>query len=439
MNTEHLIQLIILIILIMLSAFFSSAETALTTVSKIRIRNLIEENNKRALTLQKVVDQYGKMLSTILIGNNIVNIAASAITTTLAISIWGNVAVGIATGVLTIVILIMGEIVPKTWATTKTELIALIYSPIIYALMKILTPVIFLVDKLANAFFHLMHIDRNASDTLITESELKTIVDVSHEDGVIESEEREMIYNVFDFSDANAKDIMIPRVDMTAVNVSATYEELLSIFRDSMYTRVPVFEDDPDHIIGIVNIKDLLFIEDISVFQISSILRKTYYTYEFKKTSDLLFEMRESSTTMAIVLNEYGVAVGLITLEDLLEEIVGEIRDEYDEDENEFIKELSDAEFLIMGSIKLDDINDALSTDFDSEDYDSIGGIIIEALDRFPEKGEEVTLDNGILLRVEDISQNRIEKVYLKLPPAESAGEEEDTSTDTTGIQSEGA
>lgn len=416
MDTPGVIQSIILVILLILSAFFSSAETAFSTVNRVRMRTLEEEGNKKAGIVLKILDNYGKMISTILIGNNIVNISASSLMTTLVIRVTGgNTYVGVATGVLTILVLLFGEITPKNWAKSYSDSISLAYCKIIYSLMKILTPVIFIVDLLAKGIMKLLHIDPNKKD-IMTESELKTYVDVSHEDGVIESEEREMIYNVFDFSDSQAKDVMIPRINMVTVSEDATYEELLEVFRESMYTRIPVYKDDQDNIIGLVNIKDFILTSDKDNFRISDIIREAYYTYEFKKTSDLMFEMREKTYNVAFVLNEYGATVGMITLEDLLEEIVGEIRDEYDTDEEELIQEIDDNIFLVEGSMKLDDINNALDTDLESEDYDSIGGIIIESLDRLPEDGEEVTLENGIVLKVEGIEQNRILKVQMTIP-----------------------
>lgn len=422
MDTSGVIQLIVLIILVFLSGFFSSAETALTTVNRVRLRTLEEEGNKRAAKVSKILDNYSKMLSTILIGNNIVNLSASALATTLALRI--NLAVGIATGILTVVVLLCGEIIPKTWAMLYSEKLSLLYSGVIYALMQLLTPVIFLVDKMANAVLRLLHIDPNKKTSTMTENELKTYVDVSHEDGVIESEEREMIYNVFDFSDALAKDIMIPRINMVTVNVNASYEKVLSIFRESMYTRLPVYEDDKDNIIGLINIKDFILTEDQENFHVKNILRDAHYTYEYKKIADLMYEIREKTTSVTFVLNEYGATVGMITLEDLLEEIVGEIRDEYDADEEEYIKEVGERTYLVEGSMKLDDINDALGTKLDSEDYDSIGGIIIEYLDRLPEDNEEVTLENGVHLKVQGIDQNRIRKVLMTLPEKPSSIEE---------------
>lgn len=424
MDAPGVIQLLFLITLIFLSAFFSSAETALSTVNRVRMRTLEDEGNKRAARVNKILEKYSKMLSAILIGNNIVNLSASALATTLAMRI--SFPVGIATGILTIVVLLCGEILPKTWAMHSSEKLSLAYSGIIYVLMQIFTPVIFLVDKLANAILRLLHVDPNKKVSM-TEADLRTYVEVGHEDGVIESEEREMIYNVFDFSDALAKDIMIPRINMVTVDVADTYEEVLSVFRESMYTRLPVYQDDKDNIIGVINIKDFILTENPETFHVKDILRDAHYTYEYKKVADLLIEVREKTTSVTFVLNEYGATVGMITLEDLLEEIVGEIRDEYDADEEELIQKKGERSWLVEGSMKLDDINDELGTDLDSEDYDSISGIIIENLDRLPEDNEEVTLDNGIHLKVQGIDQNRIKKVLITLPepPAEEEADAE--------------
>lgn len=433
MDASGVIQLIILIVLVLLSAFFSSAETAFSTVNRVRMKALEDEGNKKAKKVNLILDNYSKMISTILIGNNIVNIAASSLATTLAIRI--NLIIGIATGILTIVVLLFGEIIPKTWANLYNESISLVYGPIIYFLMQALTPVIIVVDFLSKAIMRLLHIDPNKKISTMTEGELKTYVDVSHEDGVIETEEREMIYNVFDFSDAVAKDIMIPRINMVTVNVNANYDKVFSVFKDSMYTRIPVYEEDKDNIIGLINIKDFLLTPNPENFSVRNILRKAHYTYEFKKSADLMLELRDSTSSVAFVLNEYGATIGMITLEDLLEEIVGEIRDEYDADEAEFIQEIGERTYLVEGSMKLDDINDALSTQLDSEDYDSIGGIIIEHLDRLPEEGEEVFLSDGTSLKVIHIDQNRITQVQLILPESNSSDYTSAEETDKNSTQ----
>lgn len=419
MDTSDAIQLIILFFLVFLSGFFSSAETAFSTVNHVKMRSLEEEGQKGAKKVNQILSNYSKMLSTILIGNNIVNISASALTTTFVISVFGNVYVGIGTGALTIIVLLAGEIIPKTWANLNADNIALSYAPVILFLMKVLTPVIYLVDLLAKGILRLLHIDPDKRNDTITENELKTYVDVSHEDGQIESEEREMIYNVFEFSDTYAKDIMIPRPNMVTIRNDATAEELLTVFKETMYTRIPVVDEEKDTMLGFVNVKDF-FLGDSphdENFSIESLMREAHYTYEFKKTADLLLEMREKSMNVAFVLNEYGSTVGMISMEDLLEELVGEIRDEYDEDEETLIQEVSERTYLIEASMSLSDINDAIGTELDSENYDSIGGIIIGQLDRLPRDEESVTLEDGTILQVKGLDQNRIEKVLLTLPP----------------------
>lgn len=418
MDPSDAIQLLILILLLILSAFFSSAETALTTVNRIRIRSLAEDGNKRAATVLKILDQQDKMLSAILIGNNIVNLSSSSLATLLATEIFGSAGAGIATGILTLCILVFGEISPKSLAAANSEKLSMLYAGIIYNLMTILTPVIFIVNLLARGFMWLLHADMDHKDDAYTEDELRVIMDVSHEEGVIESEERRMINNVFDFDDSCAKDIMVPRIDMQFIDVEATYEDVLDAIRTQMYTRMPVYEDTTDNVIGILNIKDLILIGRTEDFQVRNYMREAYYTYEFKKTSELFMDMKNNSISMAIVLDEYGATAGLITLEDLIEEIVGEIRDEYDADELNDIKKLSDREYSIDASMRLDDLNDALELDFQSEDYDSLGGLVIGLLDRLPEAGETVQ-DGAYTFTVESIDKNRIERIRLLLPEPE--------------------
>jgi CBS domain containing-hemolysin-like protein len=387
----------------------------MSCVSRVRIKTLVDENNKRAVAVSQILDNYQKMLSAVLIGNNIVNLSASALATMFVQRLWGDWAVSIGTGVLTIAVLIIGEIIPKTIATTYAENLSLYYARIILAIMWILTPFIWIVNAIADVVLGILRIDKN-SKTVMTENELKTYVDVSHEDGVIESGEKEIIYNIFEFSDAVAKDVMIPRIDMSCVSADAEYHEVMRVFKQEMYTRIPVYEDNQDNIIGLINIKDIVLVSDKDNFKISDYLREAYYTYEYKKTADLLVEMRKNAQNVAFVLSEYGATVGMITLEDLLEEIVGEIRDEYDTDEEEQIRELGDGRFLVEGNMKLDDINDALGTQFESDDYDSIGGLMIENLDRLPRGGETTKLDNGVELTASAIKRNRITAVLVYIP-----------------------
>ena len=358
MDSSDAIQFLVLIVLICLSAFFSSAETSMTTANKIRIQTLAEQGNKKAKTLLKVTGNSGKMLSTILIGNNLVNIGASSLATSMAIRMFGNAAVGICTGVLTLLILIFGEITPKTMATLN--------------------------------------------------------------------EERQMIYNVFDFGDSQAKDVMVPRIDVAFADIGSSYDDLISMFREEKHTRFPVYEDTTDNVVGIVNVKDLLLMGSRDNFSLKEIMREPYFTFEYKKTSELLVEMKEESVSFAVVLDEYGATAGIITLEDLLEEIVGDIHDEYDDTEEDDLTEIIPGrEFVALGAARLDDLNEVLPVQIESEDYDSIGGYIIEQLDRFPEPGESITTPDHVRLVVDKVEKNRIEAVHIFLPEIQEQPEEE--------------
>lgn len=422
MDSGQALQILIVIGLLALSAFFSSSETAMMAVNKIRVRNLADAGLSSAQTLMKVLDNQPKMLSAILIGNNIVNISASSLATILVTRAFGDMYVGVGTGILTLLVLIFGEITPKTSATLYSETMALRFAKPIYMIMQVLTPVIFIVDKLSQGVLRLLHVDPNKKQDAITEDELRTIVEVSHEEGVIESDEKKMIYNVFDFGDSVAKDIMVPRIDMTFIDVDATFSEVIEVFREVKYTRYPVYEETTDNVIGIINIKDLLLTENQKKFCIRDYLREPLYTYEFKKTAELMVELRKTQNNIAIVLDEYGATAGLITLEDMLEEIVGEIRDEYDEDEEDLIRRIGPREYVVEAAMKLDDLNDQLGLDLESEDYGSIGGFIIGLLDHLPEEGEEVT-HKTLRFVVDKVDRNRIDKIHLYIQEEETEPE----------------
>lgn len=419
MDPSVAIQIGILVILLALSAFFSSSETALVTTNLIRMKTIADEN-PRARTVLKVTDNKGKMLSAILIGNNLVNIGASSLATTIAIDLFGSVGAGIATGMMTILVLIFGEISPKTMATLKADSFALFVAPIILFLMKALTPIIFVINKLSYGFLKLFKIDPNQATDALTEDELRTIINESHESGEIHADSHEVINNIFDFHDAEAKEIMVPRIDMTVANVNCTYDELLDIYSEDKLTRIPVYEDTQDNIVGIVNMKDLLLIKDKEKFKIKKIMREPFFTYEHKNTAELFVKMRDESISMAIVLDEYGDVAGLITLEDLIEEIVGEIHDEYDEAEIEIL-EIGEREYEVLGSVSIDDVADELNVPVESEDYDSIAGYVFGLLDRLPAVGNDVTDEHGIYFKVLSMDKNRIEKLYIRIPEVSDA------------------
>ncbi len=435
MDSSDASQIGLLLILVLLSAFFSSAETCLTTVNKMRIKTMAEENVQNAATVLKLLENPTQLLSAILIGNNIVNLTASSLATSFAIrlaerngysdmvSLW----TGVGTGILTIIVLIFGEIVPKSLATYYAQNLSLLYAKPIYLLSQVLRPVSYVMNGISNNLLRIFHIDTTRQPT-ITENELRTIVDVSHEEGVIESAERQMITNVVDFGDSMAKDIMVPKMDVAFASIDLSYDELIECYSQEKFTRMPVFKESRDNIVGIINLKDLFFYQGPKEnFQISQIMREAYFTYEYKKISELFFEMKQESIPMAIVLDEYGATSGILTIEDLIEEIVGEIRDEYDANEEDEITKIDDENFILLGVAKLDDINEKLHIKIESEDYDSIAGHVINLLDHFPDAGESVC-DEYAKYIVMEAAKNRIDKVKVHLLPKP---ENEDADTET--------
>ncbi|MDD5866439.1 MAG: hemolysin family protein [Lachnospiraceae bacterium] len=417
MSSALILRFIIMLILLAMSAFFSGSETALTTVSQIKMKTMAKEGDGRAKRVLAVLEKKDKMLSAILIGNNIVNLSASSLATTIATKLLGSVGAGIATGILTFLILIFGEITPKNRAQANNVNLSLRYAGIIWYLMTILTPLIFVINHISGAILRLIDGNNSGDDQKMTEEELRTIVDESKEEGVILTNEQKYIHNLFDFSDATAKEVMIPRIDVTMVNVNWSYDKLMDLIREEMLTRMPVYEGDKDHIIGIINVKDLLLKKE-GDFHIRDYLRDAYFTYEMKNTLELFQEMRKNSISMAIVLDEYGAVAGLITMEDLLEELVGEIRDEYDSDEEDDIVVLSDREFLVQASMNLEDLCKVLPLNFESDDYDTLGGYLTGLFDHVPEVGETYVTKEGILLRVVATGHQRIEKVRIRFPKA---------------------
>ena len=435
MDPSDVATIIIIAVLLILSAFFSSAETALTTVSKMKIRSLAEEGNKRAKTVARLIEDPSKMLSSVLICNNVVNLSASSISTSFAYHICTDklglanntsIGAGIATGILTVLVLIFGEITPKSIATVYSEKLALAFADAIYFVTQLLTPVILLVNIMSGAILKLCRIDLTHRPSQITEDELMTIFDVSHEEGVIESEEHEMITNVVEFGDSQVKDVMIPRMDVAVLSVDSTYTGLLEAFAEHKFSRMPVYSERADNIIGTINLKDVFFFHGSpDTFNVQDLVREPYITYEYKKTSELFVEMRRDYISMAIVLDEYGAFSGIITLEDLIEEIVGEIRDEYDVEEEDSITKLSDTEYIVAGYTNLNDINDELGLSIESVDYDSIGGHVINLLSDFPNEGE-TTEDDQAYYTVLEVDNKSIDKIHIRLKPRSDETQDDD-------------
>lgn len=431
MDSSDAWRIITLFILLVLSAFFSSAETCLTTVNKMRMKSMADEKVKNARIVLQLIENQTKMLSAILIGNNIVNLTASSLTTSFAIQIaqksgfseMTSIITGAATGILTVLILIFGEIVPKTLATMSAEKLALTYAKPVYAVTTVLAPVAFLMNQISKGLLIILRIDTKKQPA-ITENELRTIVDVSHKEGVIESEERQMITNVVDFGDSLAKDVMVPKMDVAFANVKLSYNELVECYSVDKFTRMPVYSESRDNVVGIINLKDLFFYQGSKKdFSIADVMREPYFTYEYKKISELFFEMKKKSIPMAIVLDEYGSTAGMLTIEDLIEEIVGEIRDEYDANEEDEITKLDDENYILLGVAKLDDIDKISGIKIESEDYDSIAGHVINLLDHFPQAGESVS-DQFARYTVLEAEKNHIDKVKLHLLPKPKEEEE---------------
>ncbi len=432
-------NIIILIVLVILSAYFSSAETALTTVNRIKLKTMVEEkNDKRAALVLKITDNKRKMISAILIGNNIVNLSASSLATSMAIAFFGNFGVGIATGIMTLIILILGEIIPKNFAALHSLSLSRFYAKSIYLIMKILTPFIFIINVISIFIMRIFGVSLKDVNEILSTEEIRTLVDFSEEKGVIEENEKTFINNIFDFSDSMVKEIMVPRIDIKSVDVNSSYNKLITFYNQERKTRFPVYEGEKDNIIGIINMKDLIEVnDDDDKFSIRKFLREPFYTYERKNTADLFAQMQQKSIPMALILDEYGELSGLVTLEDLLEELVGEIRDEYDSDEEDDLTQISNCEFLAKGSINLDDLNNLLPLNFESEDYDTLGGYLTGLFDHFPKTGETYVTGSGIILSVSKIKRKRIIKVLIKFPSPINLPDENKDNQDEKQINKE--
>lgn len=427
MDPSQIVMIFMFILLIAMSALFSMSETAFMAVNKIRVRTLAEEdNNKKAKIVDSLLENQDRLLSSILVGNNLVNIAASSLTTSFVISIFGNEGTGvaIATGVVTLMILIFGEITPKSLATKNAESISFAICRFIKFITIIFSPVVVILNVISGVFIHLLGGDMESGPTM-TEEDLKTIVTVSHEEGVLEDEEKEMIHNVFEFGETEIKEIMTPRIHVVSVADDVSYNDLMKIFKESQFSRIPVHSDSYDEIIGVLHIKDLMLSKVVkSKFDVKDFMRETFVVYEFNHISDVFESMRKEHVSLAIVLDEYGVMSGIVTLEDIVEEIVGEIDDEYDEVENSIVN-LGDGIYLIDGSLNIDEVNDTCGTLFDSDDFESIGGLVLGQCNGSPELNQVLKIDN-VLLTIKEIDKNRIVLLQLELLNEEESEENEE-------------
>ncbi|MDO4792973.1 MAG: hemolysin family protein [Filifactor alocis] len=407
-------QIVLLVVLLLFSAFFSSSETALMSISKIRLRHLAENNVKNARKTQALLDEPNKLLGTILVGNNLVNIAASAIATSLSITLWEGKGVGIATLVMTILVLIFGEVTPKNLAMDYTEEIVLFITPIMQKIVLLFRPVVAVLTLITNGIIRMLGGKVNEKKPFITEEELKTIVEVSSREGVLESDEKEIIDNIFEYSDLRIRDIMVQRMDIEAVDCNASYEETIEAFGAKRFSRIPVYEDTIDNVIGVLYAKDLFFmsVEERERFSVKDYMRPPVYTYEFIKISDFFRRMQGERVHLAIVLDEYEGVAGIVTMEDIIESILGDINDEYDPQDDQDIVCIKEGEYLVNGYVKLEDINDMIGTHFESEDFESIGGLILGILGRVPKTGEIVPYESSRFV-IEKIDKSRIMKIRL--------------------------
>ncbi len=413
-------QLVVLIVLLLLSGFFSSAETALFSISRVKARHLAKEKGLTNALIKKMKDDPHRLLSTILIGNNLVNVGAAALATSVTIRLVASNAVGIATGVMTALILIFGEIIPKSVATRNNVLIARLVILPLYWLSILFSPIIYLLNFIPRLTSRVQRKSR------VTEAELMTFVEVVEEEGGIEEEEKELIHNIFEFDDTSASEIMTPRGDMFVINVD---EELnVEAIIRSGFSRIPVIEEDIDHVIGILNIKDLFMHQVTSPKQVDvrRVMNEPYFVPENKKLDHLLQEFKRRKQHIAIVVDEHGGVSGLITLEDALEEIVGEIIDETDKVVPHIVK-LKKNEWRVLGKSEIDDVNEKLDMDIpDTKEYDTFSGFILDQIGRIPREKEDIELGDFIIT-VNEMDGTRIKEYIVK--KAEAISQEADQTT----------
>lgn len=412
-SADSIGQIIALIVLVLASGFFSASETALMSVSKVRIRYLKDSGKPGASVVEKLLNSPKRLLSSILVGNNVVNIAATSISTSVCLKLFGKDGVLVATVFMTIVVLIFGEVTPKTIAANHKEAVALLFGKPLKWITIILKPFVAILNFVTNIIFKLFGITDEDTKSLVTEEDLKIMVNVGHEEGVLQIEEREIINNVFEFGDMQAEDAMIQRIEMVTIEDIDTYEEILEVFKTENLSRLPVFKETVDDIVGILNIKDVIFLSDeqIKNFNVKNYMREPFFTYEFKKITQLLEEMKLAKTQIAIVVDEYGGTSGLITIEDLVEVIVGDIEDEYDV-EDEDIKYINEDEYIVDGSAKLNDLNEIMNINIESEEFDTISGYLMGYLNGLPKEKHDIVINN-IHFIIENIDKNKINTIRI--------------------------
>jgi CBS domain containing-hemolysin-like protein len=410
---ENALEIFLFILCVLLSAFFSSSEVALVSMTRAKVRTLDNENRVGSHAIVALKDSPEHLLTTILIGNTVVNIAAAALATAIAIQQFGDVGVGIATGFVTIILLIFGEIGPKIYASRASDSFALTVAPVILFLSKVFTPAIWIVERVSPTF----GIGKDNAEPAVTEDEIKEWIDVGKEDGTIEQDEQDMLYSVLEFGDTTAREIMTPRVNVILIEDTISFEDAIRLFNETGFSRIPVYHDQIDNITGILNVKDVFsaMVSHRKDSTIREIMYDPMFVPETKKIDDLLKELRVHRVQMAIVIDEYSSFVGIVTVEDILEELVGDILDEFDKEEPG-VQELAPGVHVVDAQTWVEEINESMDLGLPTdESYETIGGLVIDRLGHLPQHpGEKVDIDHGrITLVVMQMHGRRIVKVKV--------------------------
>lgn len=424
-NPNNLIILIIeavcLLGFLILSAFFSASETALFSLNKLQLKKMQkEESGWRVNSIIKLLDDPQKTLITILTGNMFVNIAASSLATYLAIKLFGNVGIGIAGGIMIFMILVFGEIVPKSLAISNAETIAKKIARPVEIISSFLFPLILFFKIIINALYYFFGKKKVKEKKEITEEDLITLINVGKDEGVIEEEEKKMIRNIFEFGDTMVKEVMVPRVDMACISSNTKLDSILNLIKKIGHSRIPVYKKTIDNIIGILYTKDLLVVyeqwyKSKEKFDLKKIIRRAYFVPENKKIDDLLDIFQRDKIQIAIAIDEYGGTAGLVTMEDVVEEIVGEIIDEYDK-ETKLYEIIDNNTVIADGIISIDKINELLNIEIPENDFETLGGFIYDLMGRVPNKNETIEYKN-IQITIEQVVKNRIIRVIIKKFP----------------------
>lgn len=426
MTPKMSVEITLSIVLLALSGFFSSAETALFSISRTKAVHLAKSGGRANSLIKTMKSDPHRLLTTILIGNNVVNVGSAALATSVTIRLFPSYAIGVATGVMTFLILVFGEVFPKSLATRNNVVIARMAIYPLYWLSILLFPAIKFLE-----FIPLLT-GKMKKTSKVTEEELMTFVEVVEEEGEIKEEEREFIHNIFEFDDTNASEIMTPRADMFVVDANEGLN--LKVIAKSGFTRIPVIDSDIDHIIGILNVKDI-FMHQATAEQdpdICKLMRQPYFVPENKKLDSLMRQFKNRKNHLAIIVDEHGGVSGLITLEDVLEELVGEITDETDKEEPEIIQ-TGDSEWIVPGKSDIEEVNEALPLDIpDSKEYDTFSGYVLDRIGRIPEEKESLVLDNYTVI-VNKMDGNRIKEYIVRRETLSSDSQSEpDTPKNAT-------